>query len=91
MWVMAMAMRLVGNKKRKGGLQGQWQQQCEGGGQPRGQGQQSNGNGDGNKDGGQVEYDSNKEVDGDGNKGGRQAAATATKRGMMTAMRVVGN
>ncbi len=33
--------------------------------------QQGNGNGDGNKDGGQVECDSNEEVNGDGNESGR--------------------
>jgi hypothetical protein len=39
MWVMVTAMRLAGNKKGKGGLQGQWQRQCEGGRQQKGQGQ----------------------------------------------------
>ncbi len=67
-WAIVTAMRLVGNKKSKGGLQGQWQRQCEGGGRRRGRGQQGDGNGDGNKDVGQVERDGNKEVDGDGNK-----------------------
>jgi hypothetical protein len=32
-WAMAMVMRLAGNEKGKGGLHGQWRQQCEGGGQ----------------------------------------------------------
>ncbi len=35
-WAMATAMRLVGDEKGKGGLQGQWQRRCEGGGRQRG-------------------------------------------------------
>ncbi len=84
-------MRLAGNKKGKGVLQGQWQRQCEGGRWRRGQGQQDNGNGDGNKDGGQVECNGNKEVDGDGHKGGGQAMATAMRRAMVTARRMAGD
>jgi hypothetical protein len=38
-----------------------------------------------------VECNGSKEVDGDGNAGGRQATAMATKRAMVTAMRVAGD
>ncbi len=88
---MVMAMRLAGAKKGKGGLQGQWQQQCEGGGRQRGQGQQCDGDGEGDKDGEQVECDGNEEVDGNGEEGGGQATATATKRVMVTVTRVAGD
>jgi hypothetical protein len=78
MWEMVMAMRLAGDKQDKG----------EGG----------KGNDDGDvraageeEDGGQVDRDGAEEGDGDGNEGGRQATATATKRVMAMATRVVGN
>ncbi len=38
-----------------------------------------------------MECNGNKEVDGNGNKGGRQATVMATKRAVITAMRVAGN
>ncbi len=74
-------------KKGKGGLQGQWRRQCEGGGQQRWQGLQGDGNGDGDKDGGQVECNRDKEVDGNGDEGGGHATLRATKRAMVTVCR----
>jgi hypothetical protein len=76
--VMVKAMRLAGGKEDTG-------EGCKG-------------NGDSNvraagkeEDGGQVDCDGDKEGNGNSNEGGRQATATAMKRVMAMATRVVGN
>jgi hypothetical protein len=76
MWVIAMAMRLAGNKEDKGQ---DGKGNCNGNVRVAGK----------EEDGGQVDCNSNKESNGDGNKGGRQAMVTVTKRAMAMVTRVV--
>ncbi len=78
MWAMAMVMRLAGNEEDKG----------KGG----------KGNGDGNvrvvgkeEDGGQVDYNGNKEGNCNGDEVSKRATATAMKRAMVMATRVLGD